>query len=76
MIKFNARKSQITIAIQGDIVSISDGDMTYTKKAFTFPYVEWEKIVGSDKEINTPFIYLRDFLDRYRHNSAENTIHH
>lgn len=57
VIKLNARKKQITITIHDDTVSISDGDMTYTKKACIFPYVEWEKFVSSDKEIQYS-IYL------------------
>ena len=61
VIKLNARKKQITITIHDDTVSISDGDMTYTKKACIFPYVEWEKIVSSDIEIQYS-IYLSPIL--------------
>ena len=63
VVKLNARKKQITITIHDDTVSISDGDMTYTKKACIFPYVEWEKIVSSDKEIQYS-IYLSPILLR------------
>ena len=57
VVKINACNKKITITIQGDMVSISDGDMTYTKKHNNSPYINWAEIVGADKEIQYS-IYL------------------
>ena len=63
VVKINARSKKITITIQGDTVSISDGDMTYAKKRDNSPYINWAEIVGADKEIQYS-IYLSPQLLR------------